>query len=129
MTDEQLQSLFAGMERHLDKRADEIQQRVTEQVTGLRAEIKAMGEHVETSLLTEFHKWASPNEARARGTREALHALDLEVDLLKERVAKLGRQKACAIASANFLIRREAGASAIENMVGVQGLEPRTPSL
>jgi hypothetical protein len=30
MTDEQLQSLFAGMDRHLDKRADAIEQRVAE---------------------------------------------------------------------------------------------------
>jgi hypothetical protein len=51
--------------------------------------IDAKTEHVETTLLTEFHKWASPVEARARGTRENLHALDLELELLKERVQKL----------------------------------------
>ena len=46
-------------------------------------------EKVETSLLTEFHKWASPNEARARSMRESLRAFDLELDAIKERVRKL----------------------------------------
>jgi hypothetical protein len=35
-------------------------------------------EKVETSLLTEFHKWASPMEMRARSHSLAIRALDLE---------------------------------------------------
>ena len=99
MTDEQLQLLFAAMERHLDKRADAIEGRVGAiegRVTAIEERftaLESMVERVETSLLTEFHKWASPVEARARGTREVLHALDLEVELLKDRVAKLEGQK------------------------------------
>jgi hypothetical protein len=89
MTDEQLQSLFAGMERHLDKRADEFQQRVTDQVTALRAEIKATGEHVETTLLTEFHKWASPVDAKLRTHRSWFTEVDAELQLLKARLDKL----------------------------------------
>ena len=46
-------------------------------------------ERVETSLLTEFHKWASPIEQRMRTHREAIRALDLEYENLNERVAKL----------------------------------------
>jgi hypothetical protein len=44
---------------------------------------------VETSLLTEFHKWASPSEARQRTHAAALRAIDLEMEALSERVTKL----------------------------------------
>ena len=56
--------------------------RITEQLTEqLRT--------VETSLLTEFHKWASPSEARQRTHTATLRAIDLEMESLSERVAKL----------------------------------------
>jgi hypothetical protein len=66
MTDEQLQSLFAGMERHLDRRADAIDQRlalIEQRLTGLETRVENFEtkvEKVETTLLAEFHKWASP---------------------------------------------------------------------
>lgn len=44
---------------------------------------------VETSLLTEFDKWASPSEARQRTRTAVLRAVDLEMEALSERVAKL----------------------------------------
>ena len=37
-------------------------------------------ERLETALLTEFHKWASPQEARQRTHTAALRALDLELE-------------------------------------------------
>ena len=46
-------------------------------------------ERVETSLLTEFHKWASPSEMRARSHAAALRAIDAEMEFLADRVAKL----------------------------------------
>ena len=46
-------------------------------------------ERVETTLLTEFHKWASPAEARARTHTATLRAIDLEMESLTERVQKL----------------------------------------
>jgi hypothetical protein len=46
-------------------------------------------ERVETALLTEFHKWASPAEARARTHTAAIRAIDLEMEALTERVQKL----------------------------------------
>jgi hypothetical protein len=55
MTDEQLQSLFAGMERHLDKRADGIEMRVAaveERISAVETKL----EKAETTLMTEFHK-------------------------------------------------------------------------
>ncbi len=93
MSDEQLQSLFAGMERHLDKRADAIEERLDKRVAAseqrILAEMATRIETLETRLLTEFHKWASPAEARMRGNAATLQALDLELEAPRERVQKL----------------------------------------
>lgn len=69
MTDEQLQSLFAGMERRLEKRADETDQRIEAKLVAMEARIGARIEGVETKLLTEFQKWASPVESKLRTHR------------------------------------------------------------
>ena len=50
-------------------------------------------EKVETTLLTEFHKWASPVEARLRTHSTFLRTLDLDFEYLKERVTKLEGEK------------------------------------
>jgi hypothetical protein len=64
--------------------------------TELKAHLEAMErrldakiDKVETTLLTEFHKWASPNEMRMRTHTATLRALDLEMEALSERVDKL----------------------------------------
>jgi hypothetical protein len=46
-------------------------------------------ERVETNLLTEFHKWATPLEARQRTHTATLRAIDLEMETLSERIGKL----------------------------------------
>ncbi len=46
-------------------------------------------EKVETTLLTEFHKWASPQEMRQRTHAAAIRALDPEVESLSDRLNKL----------------------------------------
>ena len=46
-------------------------------------------ERVETSLLTEFHKWASPIDARMRTHSAALRAIDLEIEQTDDRLKKL----------------------------------------
>ena len=46
-------------------------------------------EQVETTLLTEFHKWASPVELRQRSHAAALRALDAEVESLSDRLKNL----------------------------------------
>lgn len=74
-------TLDAKIER-LDVKIDSVQ-------TALDAKI----EPVETSLLTAFHKWASPNEARQRTHTANLQALDLELEALRERVEKLENQR------------------------------------
>lgn len=46
-------------------------------------------EKVETTLLTEFHKWASPQDMRIRSHALAIRALDDEVESLSDRVKNL----------------------------------------
>jgi hypothetical protein len=58
-------------------------------LVAIEARLDAKIESVETTLLTEFHKWASPAELRARSHAAAIRALDLETEALAERVAKL----------------------------------------
>lgn len=50
-------------------------------------------ERVETTLLTEFHKWAQPVVGRVRSHTEALRTLDLELEALQGRVDKLERPR------------------------------------
>ena len=51
--------------------------------------IKQQLEGVETTLLTEFHKWASPVEMRQRSHAAAIRALDAEVESLSDRLKSL----------------------------------------
>jgi hypothetical protein len=46
-------------------------------------------EKVDTTLLAEFHKWASPVELRQRSHAAALRALDAEVESLSDRLKNL----------------------------------------
>jgi hypothetical protein len=46
-------------------------------------------EKVETTLLPEFHKWASPFELRQRSHAAALRALDAEAESLSDRPKNL----------------------------------------
>lgn len=46
-------------------------------------------EKLETTMLTEFHKWAQPVVGRLRSHTEALRTLDLELEALQGRVEKL----------------------------------------
>jgi hypothetical protein len=49
-------------------------------------------EKVETTMLTEFHKWASPVELRQRSHAAALRALDTEVEAQSDRVKNIERR-------------------------------------
>ena len=49
-------------------------------------------ELIETKFLTEFHKWASPQEARLRTHSAALRAVDLELEALSDRVTSLEKK-------------------------------------
>jgi hypothetical protein len=62
-------------------------------VSSLKGYVNERSEQVETKLLTEFHKWASPAEARSRTISAALRVIDVEMEAIDDRVKKLeGRQ-------------------------------------
>jgi hypothetical protein len=58
-------------------------------VSSLKEYVNERCEQVETKLLTEFHKWPSPAEARNRTISAALRAIDLEMESIDDRVKKL----------------------------------------
>jgi hypothetical protein len=62
-------------------------------VSSLKGYVNERSARVETKLLTEFHKWASPAEARTRTISAALRAIDVEMEANDDRAKKLeGRQ-------------------------------------
>jgi hypothetical protein len=68
---------------------DDDKQWILEQLKGERAHADERLESVETKLLTAFHQWASPMEARQRTHSAALRAMDLELEAVSDRVNKL----------------------------------------
>jgi hypothetical protein len=74
------------VDAELKKHLIEMEERM---VSSLKAYIEERCEKVETTLLTEFHKWASPVEARNRSIATALRALDLEMEAHEDRIKTL----------------------------------------
>jgi phage shock protein A len=62
---------------------------IAAQISASEERTAARIEKVETALLTEFHKWASPVITRLRSHSDAMRTLDLEVEALQARVDKL----------------------------------------
>ena len=108
--DPELQQALAQLEVRLTARIDAAEARTEERITRLEERITRLDERItrlderitrleerieatETKLLTEFHKWASPSEARQRTHAAALRAIDLEMESLSDCVGKLeGKQ-------------------------------------
>ena len=65
---------------------------ISRQISGSEERMGARMEKIETALLTEFHKWASPVITRLRSHSDALRTMDLELEALQGRVDKLERQ-------------------------------------
>ena len=88
--DGELKQYLIAMESRLEANIT----RLEALISGVEIRLDAKIEKVETTLLTEFHKWASPTEARQRTVSAALRALDMEMEALTDRVQKLegGRQ-------------------------------------
>ena len=61
---------------------DEDKTWIAEQLREEKNRITEQLRTVETSLLTAFHKWASPFEARQRTHTATLRAIDLEMESL-----------------------------------------------
>jgi len=80
---------FAEMEANSKRDFERMEANSKRELERMEANSKRELERVETTLLTEFHKWASPAEARARTHTAAIRAVDLELEALTERVQKL----------------------------------------
>ena len=87
---------FIDMEARLDDkieravvRLDAKIERVDAKFERTRTEFSENLERVETTLLAEFHKWASPLDARMRTHTALLRAIDLESEAMDERITKL----------------------------------------
>ena len=76
--DDELKQHLIAMEERMNARMEELDARI---------------ERVETNLLTEFHKWASPTDMRIRSHSATLRALDLEMEALADRVKKIENGK------------------------------------
>jgi hypothetical protein len=75
------------------ERMDAQEQRVAGRMDALEQRMKehtaAQIEATETKLLTAFHNWGSPVGQKLRSHREAIRAVDLEIEAIGNRVAKL----------------------------------------
>ena len=87
--DAELKQHLIGMEERLKGSVIELKGSVIEMEERLKEYVNERCELVETKLLTEFHKWASPAEARQRTISAALRAIDLEMESIDDRVKKL----------------------------------------
>ena len=66
-----------------------LEQRFAQRLAGIEEGFEERLEKVETTLLTEFHKWASPLEMRQRTHAAAIRALDEEVESIADRLKNL----------------------------------------
>jgi len=86
---EELKQFLTQIAERQDARIEALEGKLT----AMEARLDAVIEKVETTLLAEFHKWASPADARARTHSAALRAIDLEMEALTDRVQKLEGEK------------------------------------
>ena len=80
--DEGLRQHLQAMEQRLNTRIDEVKTCVDKRY-----------ERLETTLLTEFQKWASPVEMRLRSHSSVLRTLDMDFEALSDRIKRIeGRE-------------------------------------
>jgi hypothetical protein len=102
--DDELKQFLVAIEERLSARVQKLEARLSVRLQELEARLNARIDHAvaacetrledrirdaETNLLTEFHKWASPQEVRVRSHTSAINAVDAELEYLKDRVKKL----------------------------------------
>jgi hypothetical protein len=81
------------VKEYVNERIELVKEHVDERTELVKEYVNERSELVETRLLTEFHKWASPAEARNRTISAALRAIDMEMEFISDRVSKLeGKQ-------------------------------------
>ncbi len=71
------------------ERIDAVRADFRERIDDLRTELTERIEKTETTLLTEFHRCASPVELRQRSRSAAMRAFDAELEAVSDRVTKI----------------------------------------
>lgn len=84
LTRAELEELLTRFAQSIDKRFDDLSAQV--------ADVRAETERVETSLLTEFHKWARTHEIRSRGVSTAVVGFDERLSLIEDRLSEVERK-------------------------------------
>lgn len=85
----QLEDRMVSMEGRLNGQMALMEDRLNARIDEVKIYVNERCERVETALLTEFHKWASPLQKRVNSHSAVLRALDAELESLKERVERL----------------------------------------
>ena len=70
--------LLRGTEDRINSSAIALEERLIERIRD-----------TETTLLTEFHKWAAPVDQRVRGLSSMLRAVDADLEYMQERLKRL----------------------------------------
>jgi hypothetical protein len=89
LTDEDKQWIAGQIASQIGASEARMIRRMEKAETALLEHLDARIEKTETTLLIEFHKWASPVEMRQRTHAAALRAIDAEMEALSDRVKKL----------------------------------------
>jgi|SRR5580700_10580609 hypothetical protein len=94
--DEELKQHLQAMEQRLvamEQRLVAMEQRLAAMEQRLMTYVDKRCERLETNLLTEFQKWASPVEMRLRSHSSVLRTLDMDFEALSDRVKRIeGRE-------------------------------------
>jgi hypothetical protein len=94
LTDDDVRRISDLLDQKLEEKLEQKLEEKLEQKLGDRQQqierfVDQKLERLETKLLTAFHGWASPVDARIRAHAAAIHALDLEQEAMKRRLDKL----------------------------------------
>jgi hypothetical protein len=95
--DNELKPYLEAMEERLNTRItaavtaseERLSTRMIAAVTASEERLVERMRDTETTLLTEFHKWASPIDTRVRGLSSMLRAVDADLEYFQERLKKL----------------------------------------
>jgi len=77
------------LKQYLEAMEERLNTRITAAVTASEERLIERIRDTETTLLTEFHKWASPIDMRVRGLSSMLRAVDADLEYFQERLKKL----------------------------------------
>jgi hypothetical protein len=84
-----IEQLAALMQANADRLEERILNRIHNDIDQAKDQLREQIETVETRLLTEFHKWASPTAARIERHSAVLMDHDTQLEALRLRLAAI----------------------------------------